>query len=344
MSKRSQEKRRARAKEKKRAHRRLQGADPLSLLAETADSTCECWSTYAEQDNRIRSLIAFRPLRTGGHAAAYFLIDYDCLGLKDAFVRTNVDIVDQREWLRERSRADNVRLLQIALPELRSQLASAVRWTRSHPFSLPPGLDKCLRLIGGMCDPENADISDFGTDDGGLFYFGYESDLARRLIDLSVDEFMERDDVECLFVEDMRDEDAFTADEDEPPDEPHHRNALIDRLNQLDAFERKIEDSLVLRARQWCIDTGHTVESGLRHVARALARAVTVHHVAEECADEERKRLWEAVNEGTRRQRAALPRDLQESYDRAMILMEQFLKQAPLVQPQDQFPPAPPTT
>ena len=41
MSKRSQEKRQARSKEKVKAKRRMQGMSPLSRLAGTAEETCE---------------------------------------------------------------------------------------------------------------------------------------------------------------------------------------------------------------------------------------------------------------------------------------------------------------
>jgi hypothetical protein len=171
MSKRSQDKRRARAKEKKQNKRREQGISPLSRLAGVAEDVCECWSSYAEEDGGIRSVTVMRPIRGGGHVAAFFLIDYDCIGLKDAFVRLNVDALEVRENLRAKSISQGVRLVRITTQDARQMLASAIRWTLDHPFfRLPADAERCLKIVGGAGELENADVRDFGTEDGGLLY------------------------------------------------------------------------------------------------------------------------------------------------------------------------------
>src|ERR1035437_563598 len=110
MSKRSQEKRRARSKEKKLAKRRLQGTSPLSRLADVQH--CECWMS-ASPDQRMVSIHVMRPVRGGQTVAAVFLIDRDCIGLKDAFYRLDIDPLPLRESLRRRSESDDMRVVRI---------------------------------------------------------------------------------------------------------------------------------------------------------------------------------------------------------------------------------------
>ena len=71
MSRRSQEKRRAKSKEKKLAHRRMLGSSPLSRLAGTAEETCECWMDFAEDDGII-ALHVLRPVCGGQTIGAFF--------------------------------------------------------------------------------------------------------------------------------------------------------------------------------------------------------------------------------------------------------------------------------
>src|SRR6478672_2112169 len=91
MSKRSQEKRNRRAKEKAKQLRKQRNASPLSRLVGGAEGKgIECWS-MTDPDGRLLSYYVFRGLRgTGGHVLACLLVDFDCLGLKDAFCRFDV--------------------------------------------------------------------------------------------------------------------------------------------------------------------------------------------------------------------------------------------------------------
>jgi hypothetical protein len=202
MSKRSQDKRRARAKEKAKAARRERGASPLSRLAGDG-SNIECWMHRVAEDARIVNLIVFRPVRDGSFAAAFFLIDYDCIGLKDAFHRFDTMPTDVISNLRAQSREDGSQLVKITGDETRRLIAAAARWTRDHRFRLSNRWEKCTRILGGAIDMNAADTTGFGTADGGLLYVGRHKDLEHLLLDETLDEFLARKDVECQFVEEV---------------------------------------------------------------------------------------------------------------------------------------------
>ena len=272
MSKRSQEKRRARSKEKKLAKRRLQGSSPLSRLADVQH--CECWMT-ASSDDRMLGIQVLRPVRGGTTAAAIFLIDRDCIGLKDAFYQTDVDPAALRESLRLRSEVSDTRVTRIDLEQARKTVAEAICWTRQHPFfRMPPETDRCVKILGGVGDIDAADVSDFGKD-GKLFYVGRKVDLEPCLLTMDVFEFMERDDVECIFhqgnatfgdIEDDFEEgfDDEYEDEDEEEDEEEDEDGMLlegqadeaataeELRKALESMREQAKRNMLDAVRKWC--------------------------------------------------------------------------------------------
>jgi hypothetical protein len=265
MSKRSQEKRRARAKEKKLAKRRLQGSSPLSRLADVQH--CECWMT-ASPDDRMVGIYVLRPVRGGTTAAAVFLIDRDCIGLKDAFYRVDVEPAAIRESLRQRSEDGETRVVRINLEEARQAVAEAICWTRRHPFfRMPPETDRCIRILDGVGDIDDADVSGFGKD-GKLFYIGRKVDLEPRLLTMTVFEFMEREDVECVFHKGnatFRDiGEGFEEDfDDEYDDEDEEEDFVMEAPDEdfaepqatpeeVLALREEIKGNILDAIRRWC--------------------------------------------------------------------------------------------
>lgn len=265
MSKRSQEKRRARAKEKKLAKRRLQGSSPLSRLAD--ERYCECWE-FASADDRMISIQVLRPVRGGQTAAAIFLIDRDCIGLKNAYYRASVEPNALRDSVYRRGVDPNTRLAQIDLEQARKAVAEAICWTRQHPFfRLPPETDRCLKVLGGAGDIDAADVSDFGKE-GKLFYVGRKIDLEPCLLTMSVEQFMEREDVACTFhmgnatFGDISE--GFEEDfEDEYDDEDEEEDFLMEAPDEdfaephptpeeLLALREKIQGNMLDAIRRWC--------------------------------------------------------------------------------------------
>jgi hypothetical protein len=295
-----------------------------------------------EQDSRMRSIGVYRPLRGGGHAGTYFLIDYDCIGLKDAFVRTQVEVIDEREWMRERAAADGVTLVTMKLEEVRREVAGAIRWTKAHRFRLPTALEKCLRVIDGAGDVENADVKAFGTEDGGLYYLGYESDLARRLMEETVDDFLEREDVSYAFVEDLRAEDEGMAEDewdmaedewDEEAEEPIDPEDLKERLGQLDEVTRKLEDDVVERVKGWCQANGREVEPGLRAAAHLFAQLAVGRYVMRDREEVGGQKVEELLRGVAETRMGALPREMRESASRALELIATYGQGLPAGEP-----------
>ena len=260
MSKRSQEKRRARSKEKKLARRRMMGISPLARLAGTAEEACECWMNCSP-DERMISLTVLRPVRGGETVAALLLIDRDCVGLKDAFYRLDVDPVEVREGLRQRSHREDMRVIRVDLAEARSLVAAAIRWTRAHPFRVPADAERCLKIMGGVGEIDAADISDFGDENGNLFYVGREVDLVRCLGDITLEEFMDRKDVKCVFHfgnetfgDDEGYRDAWENDEDGPlmeADDFDDEDAEATEEDLL-ALHERMKHKLTDGVRRWC--------------------------------------------------------------------------------------------
>ncbi len=191
----------------------------------------------------------FPRLPTGGFALASFLIDLKCLGVKDAFVRLDVLPSEAKERF-EATLPDEGGLDAVDLDLARMLIRGGIRWSHEHRFRLPRELDRALGMIGGVGDWREADVSEFGDEDGKLHYIGSERGLRERLMDGTVDEFLGREDVvytlgpSADFEEDYEDEEEYDKEYDDEPESA--REALMDTL----------ACQLANRVRVWCEDNG----------------------------------------------------------------------------------------
>ena len=96
-------------------------------------------------------LHVMRPLRGGDGrtVAAFFLVDRDCIGMKDAFCRLDVDPIELREELRARSGEDGMRVVRMELGQVREIIAGAIRWTRMRSVSCTGGYGEMFEEVGG---------------------------------------------------------------------------------------------------------------------------------------------------------------------------------------------------
>jgi hypothetical protein len=201
MSKRSQEKRKAQRKEKAAALRRRQALGLAGNLASV--ETCQCYISGTREEGGLESLHVFRNTRDGLVAGAFFLIDYDCLGLKDAFVRQDVSPVDILARTKEQMQYSGGVVRRVPLQEVQKRVVAAMTWTRSHGFRLPGPYAKVLRVIE-LDEARRATLGaegvpEFGTTEGKLHYIGKRRDLERALITESVEEFIARPGVQFTF-------------------------------------------------------------------------------------------------------------------------------------------------
>lgn len=243
MSKRSQEKRKATRKAKAAALRRRQGMGLAGNLASI--ETCQCYIMGGQDEGSLmESVQVFRNTRDGLVAGAFFLIDYDCLGLKDAFVRQDVSPVEILAHVKEEAEYSGMVVRKVALGEVQQRVAAAMTWTRSHGFRLPGPYAKALRVIE-LDEQRRAELGaegvpEFGTAEGKLHYIGKRRELERALITESVEEFIARPDVEFTFdvggeaLVDEIAEDEMADDEDWDESEGTAEElTLVDRMVEI---------------------------------------------------------------------------------------------------------------
>ncbi|MCL2649084.1 MAG: hypothetical protein FWD61_19145 [Phycisphaerales bacterium] len=251
MSKRSQEKRRARAKEKAQKARRERGRSLWDNLVGDGDgSGVECWKQFdPEKLDEMEDFLVFRKVRNGGYVVAFFLVDYLCIGLKDVFCRTDVTPSEIIEKCRTQS---GMKVQRVFVEEVRPTLAAAVRWTRDNGFRLPSELPRGLKVVGGGALPvEDADTAAFGTEDGGLCYVGLKNDLKKRLIHETLDEFLDRADVEV----DFRDGDAGLWHDDDEYDDDEYDDDELDDEDVTQAAGEAVQNVLA-GVEKWCAESG----------------------------------------------------------------------------------------
>jgi hypothetical protein len=189
---RKQDKRRVKRQEKRRSARAAQSSSPYRRIG-THGETKACYLSRDWKNHGMGSLLCLRKAPGGGHALAAFLIDFWCLGLKDAWGRVDISM---EEFRQATTRFQDVgdHLVRIDLDLARRLVAGSIRFARQNGFRLPPRYERWVALMGGIDDAATADLSSFGVD-GGLRYIGSMDDLRKRLLHGTVDEFFERKDV-----------------------------------------------------------------------------------------------------------------------------------------------------
>lgn len=241
------ERHRLKRKRKKLEMRREHSRTALQRLAAEGGSL-ECWINPDWREQGIASLHVLGQTTGGRWASAAFLLDFWCVGLKDAFGRGDIEELAYREhglkpWI---ERTGAVRLDAAAARRL---VAGAVRFSRQNGFRLPPAWDKWVSIFGRdiLNEIPNADLSDFGID-GGLRYVGSADFLRQRLIGCTAEEFLARPDLHWVMDADSLaygsglEEDEEDFDEDDLPDDQEMepmREALQEAATRLAGATRK---------------------------------------------------------------------------------------------------------
>lgn len=244
---RKRERHRLKRKQKKLERRREQSRTALQRLAAEGGSL-ECWINPDWREQGIASLHVLGQATGGRWASAAFLLDFWCVGLKDAFGRGDIDELAYREhslepWI---ERTDAVRMDPATACRL---VAGAVRFSRQNGFRLPPAWDKWVSIFGRdiLSEIPTADLSDFGID-GGLRYVGSADFLRQRLIGCTAEEFLARPDVHWMMDADSLalglEEDEEDFDEDDLPDE--------EDLEPLREALDNAASRLARETRKWC--------------------------------------------------------------------------------------------
>ena len=206
------------------------------------------------------SLIVVRDAPGAGKVLLGFLIDFWCVGLKDAYGREDISLAEIE------AHRDRTGSVPIAESEARRLIAGAIRFSRRNGFKLPHKYERFAAAAGVTpADAENADLSDFGMEGGKLRYVGSIAELRRKLAG-SLEDFMARPDIEFVMSPaGMGSFDDEFYDEEEDSDESDIE-AIGDQAAEDDSdvpaeFAQMMEE-IAARAeaavRAWLVEQGQT--------------------------------------------------------------------------------------
>ncbi|HEV7299429.1 MAG TPA: hypothetical protein VGN72_08715 [Tepidisphaeraceae bacterium] len=196
------------------------------------------WKPY-----RQASIFAVREVK-GRRITVGFLVDQGVAGLKDAWMMTDVTTAEFNDILRQ---AGEITPIGPCDPDAaRALIAGAIRFATQYGFRLPANLDKALKVIDGVGDWRQADVSEFVPE-----FAGSMRDLRARCIGESPESFLSRDDVTFIIdnaAPSLIDEEAEYADD---ADE-------LDAVKEMVKAMRAMNDAMVASVERWCDETGQT--------------------------------------------------------------------------------------
>jgi hypothetical protein len=210
----------------------------------------------------------------GRSAFAAFLVDIWCVGLKDAFGRSDVPASEFREE-RIEPMIEQGHATPVSLLNAKALVAGGIRFSRQNGFRLPPDWEKWASIFGRDMAEEarDADLTDFGTD-GGLRYMGTEEFLRTRLIGCTLEEFIARPDVQWVMEGDA---DIFDDDEEDVDEDLIDDDDFDFDEEQLEAAGKLLEEAvtqITRNVRTWCSETGIEPHPQLEKAAKiAIATA-----------------------------------------------------------------------
>jgi hypothetical protein len=169
------ERRAAKRKQKKHSVVRAQSSGlPGQLSAASKFPILHCWISRSEESEGMGTVLLSRQLPSGQVAVATFLVDRDCLGIKDAWAevlhRTDYDEKFVRKLPSE------IAMRDVPPAEARKLLEQAVEYAHGIGFQPHPDYHKAVLLFGDV-DPAQSDATfEFGKDGKPLFVAGpYDS-------------------------------------------------------------------------------------------------------------------------------------------------------------------------
>src|SRR5207248_7624217 len=103
----------------------------------------------------------------------------------------------EEDYVKRMEERSDLPLERTDVQTVRHVVAGAIRFASENGFRLPHKFERWTLLIGGVGDWHTADIREFGIG-GKLRWCGPMHDLKKRLIRGSVDDFLQRPDVEFI--------------------------------------------------------------------------------------------------------------------------------------------------
>ena len=259
---RRKERQRMKRQKKNATVRRMHSGSPYRVLSAGTAEVMACYINADWKSKGIATIHVLKRLPGGSLAIGAFLVDLWCIGLKDCYGRLNAshEMFDESmDRLRGR-----MEIQRIDPSAARRMVIGGIRFARQNGFRLPARYERWVAILGNASDWQNADLCDFGREDGTLCYVGELDGLRSRLIGCSVDEFLAREDVHFLIggpVSSADDYDFETADEEdeelfEPPDDELVEAAETDEA--MEELSRDMHDRFLDGVRKWCFANNMT--------------------------------------------------------------------------------------
>jgi hypothetical protein len=285
------ERKRLKRKQKQLKLRKDRGMSVYQRLARTPGAM-QCSITRGWKDIGEGNLIVSRDAPGGGKVVLAFLIDFWCVGLKDAFGREGLTSAEVASF---RERTEGV---PIADDQAKRLVAAALRFSRQNGFKLPHKYERFMAAVGvSSADVDAADLSDFGLPGGKLRYVGPIGELRRKLIG-SVDDFLARGDVEFVMAPDAGafddeyfdefagEEDGGDVDESDSEELEADEGEGAEVRDQLRPEFADMVDEIADRAeaavRQWLLENGRAPHPRLAEGVSIALSAAMVEWTARE--------------------------------------------------------------
>lgn len=200
-------------------------------------------------DWRQRGQAVMLVLRRSGarrYAAASFLVDLWCAGLKDAWGKLDISQAEFDQMALQMDERMERTMHEAELAEIAAVVAGGIRFARQNGFRLPGETDWWAAFVGPL-RVDDADLAAFGVDGGKLRWIGPRWDLEARQERQTVEEFAARADVEALF-------DVYDDDDDGEEDEDLAEEWLADPIarQMMAAQVEKIIPRATDAIRRWC--------------------------------------------------------------------------------------------
>ena len=231
------------------------------------------------QAKRVRALTPLDHIaRSGGQLECYVNANWREMGM------ANIQVL---------GRAPDGRLLASGCSdsttlvwEAKRLVAGGVRFARQNGFKLPPHYERWTAIFGDLGDLAAVDLTDFGVE-GGLRYVGTKAFLQRRLAACTVDEFLNRPDVQWVLGDgtprhlaegdysvDLGDDDDDEGDDDEDDAALEPEGAAADLLADLKRMVGNTGNQMEDAVRKWCFQTGQAPHPRLREALNTLLVSV----------------------------------------------------------------------
>ncbi len=246
MSKSKKDRQRLKRQDKLRQRHRLQAVSPYRRIG-TSGQVEACYITSAWRKSGMASIFCLITAPDGGHALACFLVDIWCMGLKDTWGRLDFKTGEFKDLI-ARHDIEDIELTRVDVELVRQLVAGGIRFAKQNGFRLPKKYDRWVTLLGDVCDPDTASLSDFGIEGGRLRFVGPMKQLHQRLIGCPVEEFLSRPDVEYIAEANMF-----------PDDEDGYSSADEESMDTFDVVEEScnlVTEHVLNSVREWCFATG----------------------------------------------------------------------------------------